>query len=308
MNNLYWNIYQRLEQELVDLSDVIFINDAQINVYSMKIADLLMRTCVEIEAISKKLYVENGGSVVDEKKMYFDKVCIDLLEKKWLLSKKVVLVTCPTLYFNEDVNKILTPLLHANVFGDGSADWAVAYQAIKHSRINNLSQGNIKLFIHALAALYILNLYLGQQKIILGRDSAGAGIDWGLGSKVFSVKLHSCHTDISENLKYEKKEDYDECVYLSRKTDETNQRAVEALKKLNTNVMAVLPKEIESILNQKLQEGLIAGEELNQERINALIQEAQINILKNKNLKDKREFFFALEGLRYEAVLNIQQY
>ena len=308
MNNLYWNIFQRLEQELIELSDVIFINDEQVDVYSMKIADLLMRTCVEIEAISKKLYMENGGSVVDEKKMYFDKVCIDFLERKWLLSKKVVLVTCPTLYFNEDVNKILTPLLHANVYGDSSADWAVAYQAIKHSRINNLSQGSIKLFIHALAALYILNLYLGQQKIILGRDYAGAGIDWGLGSKVFSVKLHSCHSGVSENLQYEKNEDYDECVYLSQKTDETNQRAVEALRKLNTNVMAVLPKEIESILNQKSQEGLITGEELNQDIINTVIQEAQINILKNKNLCDKRELYFALDGLKYEAVLNTQQY
>ena len=68
MNNLYWNIYQRLEQELIELSDVIFIDDVQINVYSMKIADLLMRTCVEIEAISKKLYVDNGGTITDEKK------------------------------------------------------------------------------------------------------------------------------------------------------------------------------------------------------------------------------------------------
>lgn len=216
MVNLYWNIYQRLEQELVELSDVIFIDDAQINVYSMRIADLLMRTCVEIEAISKKLYVDNGGTIIDEKKMYFDKVCIDLLERKWLLSKKVVFVTCPTLYFKDDSNKLLTPLLHANIFGPNSADWAVAYQAIKHSRINNLSQGNIKLFIRSLAALYILNLYLRQQIIDLDRDPNGSEVDWGLGSKVFSVKIHPDSSGIEDDYKYVKKEDYDECIYREK--------------------------------------------------------------------------------------------
>lgn len=308
MNNLYWNIYQRLEKELIELSDVIFIDDAQINVYSMKIADLLMRTCVEIEAISKKLYVDNGGTITDEKKMYFDKVCIELLERKWLLSKKVVLVTCPTLYLKKKENRILTPLLHANIFGDGSADWAIAYQAIKHSRINNLSQGNIKLFLHALAALYILNLYLGQQKIDLGRDSVGAGIDWGLGSKVFSVKLHLCDTGVSEDSNYKKKEDYDECLYLSQKTEDTNQRAVEAIKKLNRNIVEALPKEVERLVNHKIEEGTLTIEDMNQQKISELIQKVQVDILKNRNISDRRELLLAIDGLRYEAVLNTQQY
>lgn len=308
MNNLYWNIYQRLEQELIELSDVIFIDDAQISVYSMKIADLLMRTCVEIEAISKKLYIDNGGTITDEKRMYFDKVCIELLERKWLLSKKVVLVTCPTLYLKKDDNRILTPLLHANIFGDGSADWAIAYQAIKHSRINNLSQGNIKLFLHALAALYILNLYLGQQKMDLGRDAAGAGIDWGLGSKIFSVKLHICDIGISGDSIYRKKSDYDECIYLSKKTDETNQKAVEAINKLNKNIIEALPKEVETLINKKIQEGSLKFEDLTQQKLNELVQCVQVDILKNSKLSDRRELHIAIEKMRYEAVLNTQQY
>lgn len=308
MNNLYWNIYQRLEQELIEISDVIFINDNQINVYSMKIADLLMRTCVEIEAISKKLYIDNGGTITDEKKMYFDKVCIDLLERKWLLSKKVVLVTCPTLYFEEKTNKILTPLLHANIFGEGSADWAVAYQAIKHSRINNLSQGNIKLFIRSLAALYILNLYLGQQKINLERDYTGASVDWGLGSKVFSVKLHTCSINVSEDSKYDKYEEYDECIYLSQKTDDTNKRAVAALKKLNKNIIEALPNELEKLIKKRIQEGSLNTKDLNKNRINELVQQTQVDILKNSNISDRRELHQAIEGLRFEAVLNTQQY
>lgn len=307
MVNLYWNIYQRLEQELVELSDVIFIDDAQINVFSMRIADLLMRTCVEIEAISKKLYVDNGGTIIDEKKMYFDKVCIDLLERKWLLSKKVVFVTCPTLYFNDDSNKILTPLLHANIFGPNSADWAVAYQAIKHSRINNLSQGNIKLFIRALAALYILNLYLRQQIIELDRDPVGSGVDWGLGSKVFSVKIHPCGIGINEESKYDKKEDYDECIYLSKKTDKSNQKAIEAMRNLNTGLRTSVSKEVQKILNQKIQDGSLNINDLNAQMLNEWERQAQTNILIN-NKSFVRELHRAVDCLRFEAVLNTQQY
>ena len=307
MNNLYWNIYQRLEQELIELSDVVFIDDIQLNVYSMRIADFLMRTCVEIEAISKRLYIDNGGKVIDEKKMYFDKVCIDFLESKWSLSKKVVFVTCPTLYFKDDSNKLLTPLLHANIFGPNSADWAVAYQAIKHSRINNLSQGNIKLFIRSLAALYILNLYLRQQIIDLDRDPNGSEVDWGLGSKVFSVKIHPDSSGIEDDYKYVKKEDYDECIYLSRKTDETNRKAVEAMKKLNKGLQADVSKEVQKVLNQKIQDGSLNKNDINPQMLNEWARRAQTDIL-IKNTSFVRELHRTVDSLRFEAVLNTQQY
>ena len=40
-NNLYWSVYQNLEKELIELTNHIHVDDKQINVYSMKIADLL---------------------------------------------------------------------------------------------------------------------------------------------------------------------------------------------------------------------------------------------------------------------------
>ena len=54
----------------------------------IKIADLLVRTIVEIESISKALYYENGGIKADDKELYFDTDCLKLLEGKWLISKK----------------------------------------------------------------------------------------------------------------------------------------------------------------------------------------------------------------------------
>ena len=92
-NNLYWNVYKSLERELLSLAEIIHIDDSQLDVYSMKIADLLIRTTVEIESISKELYFREGGTKPDDKDLYFDTDCLALLESKWSLSKKVVMVS-----------------------------------------------------------------------------------------------------------------------------------------------------------------------------------------------------------------------
>ena len=43
MNNLYWHVYQNLEKELLEIGETIFVVDNQLDVYSMRIADLLVR-------------------------------------------------------------------------------------------------------------------------------------------------------------------------------------------------------------------------------------------------------------------------
>ena len=99
MTQLYWQVYLNLERELLGLADAIFINDEQQNVYSMRIADLLIRTVIEIEALAKELYLTNGGAVVQDDEMYFDTVCMAHLDGLWNLDKKVVQVVSPSIYF-----------------------------------------------------------------------------------------------------------------------------------------------------------------------------------------------------------------
>lgn len=107
MNNLYWQVYKNLEQEFLSLSETIFINDTQQNVYSMRIADLLIRTVIEIEALSKELYLENSGTIVPDEEMYFDTICIKYLNDLWKLDKKVVFVVSPNIYFDIEDNRVL---------------------------------------------------------------------------------------------------------------------------------------------------------------------------------------------------------
>ena len=91
MNTFFWNAYKRLEKEVLALSEDIHCDDDQLGVYSSRIGDLLVRTVIEIESLSKALYFANGGKEPEDGgDLYFDTICLKDLEDKWLLSKKKV--------------------------------------------------------------------------------------------------------------------------------------------------------------------------------------------------------------------------
>ena len=93
MNQIFWNAYKRLEKEVLLLSEDIHFSDDQIEVYSSKIGDLLVRTAIEVESLSKELFFANGGEHLADRDLYYDTDCLQLLEDKWLLSKKTIFLT-----------------------------------------------------------------------------------------------------------------------------------------------------------------------------------------------------------------------
>ena len=119
--DLYWQVYLNLENEVLTLSKYvefadnqtvvdkktgqtkIVLIDSQLSTYSSHIADLLVRCCVEIEALSKELYFDNGGvksrGVND---VYFDSDCIGLLNKKWNIGNKTVVISASNFNLSED--------------------------------------------------------------------------------------------------------------------------------------------------------------------------------------------------------------
>ena len=160
--NMYWSVYENLETEVLALADSIMFDDSQLKVYSLKIGDLLVRCAVEIEAISKELYLQEGGQFPvydkngDKRDLYFDTDCLDLLVKKWNINKKKLHVSSLKMDFSSS-HLILTPLEKSNQ--RGKCQWKKAYQAIKHNRAISLKQANIRNLLNVLGALYILNLY-----------------------------------------------------------------------------------------------------------------------------------------------------
>lgn len=302
MTILYWQVYKNLEKEFLGLADVIHVDDKQLEVYSMKIADLLIRTVVEIEAIAKELYLSNGGVIVPDNEMFFDTVCMKHLDSLWNLEKKVVLVVCPSLYLKEEKNKILKPLHKATRRGTSSASWNKAYQAVKHNRVRELTKGNIKNLLVALAALYVLNLYLKDDKMDKVSQGDMKNIDSSFGSELFAVKVHDPHGIRTDGV-YIKNTDYDECVYIYDYESDFKRKATDAMKALND----YSNKEIQKILVEKIKERASQGLEitekwLDKERINAT---GQIYPVKDYDVQKKMSL---LGKLIYRLELNKCQY
>jgi hypothetical protein len=184
----------------------------------MKIADLLIRCVVEIEAIVKELYFKNGGTKTDDNNLYFDTDCMAHLESLWGLSKKVVLIS--SIYcFISDEKKILYPFHKAYKRGTSGADWAKAYQAIKHNRTEELKKGNIYNLIKAAAVLFILNIYYQDRIYNLGNDNSDK-FSKSL-SDLFSFKVHTWRSESFENDEpYQKGADFDECTFLIKYTND----------------------------------------------------------------------------------------
>lgn len=163
MSNLYWSIYKNLENELLSLTNQIHFDDKQLNVYSTKLVDLILRASIEIESISKDIYARNGGNSnpVDEhgnpKTLYFDTDCLEYLNKKWNICDKEISIIATNTYFTNKTNITFQPLKNSNKRGKNT--WKIAYQAIKHNREENLLKASLKNCIYAIGALYILNLY-----------------------------------------------------------------------------------------------------------------------------------------------------
>jgi len=201
-SDIYWQTYLNLEKELIEVSKFIFITDVktynrdgveveencntQLETFSPHLADLLVRCCVQIEAISKELYFENGGGKPrGDSTIFFDEDCLKLIDIKWQTSIKQVLVVAPFFNLTKDEHKILRPLKNAHK--RQGTYWERAYQAVKHDRYGSLCCGNVKALIYAMAALYLLNLYLRNDSWVVKYQDLSKQ-DYGLGSALFAVK------------------------------------------------------------------------------------------------------------------------
>lgn len=303
--NLYWSVYKNLEKEVLVLADQIHFDDIQLKVYSVKIAELLIRCSVEIESIAKDLFIASGGTMPTERDLYFDTDCMELLENKWLLSKKQVLVSAQNFYFTTTNNKILTPLNKSNKRGTSGSDWKKAYQAVKHNRTFSLSKGNIKHLIRAMGALYLLNIYFKEDKFDLEKDSGGVNFDDRLGSELFSVKIH-INTSISVSGTYTKNPDFDDCVYLLKATDETSQAAREAIHRIQEKQKTLNTNHLLKIIEGAVKEAGLTPENA-QSKIEKIVKDENDKIGSKYLIQAARTESANFRNLMYEAIINKNQ-
>ncbi|MBP1639489.1 MAG: hypothetical protein H6Q17_1072 [Bacteroidetes bacterium] len=201
-SDIFWQTYLNLEKEVIEVSKYIFFTDevfvnghgsivaqpciTQLETFSPHIADLLVRCCVQIEALSKELYFDNGGTKArGDNSIFFDEDCLKLIDVKWQTHNKLVMVVAPFFNFTKNENRILKPLREAHK--RKGTYWERAYQAVKHDRYSSLQKGNVKALIQALAALFLLNIYYRNDSWIIKYNDISK-LDYSMGSAIFSVK------------------------------------------------------------------------------------------------------------------------
>lgn len=246
--DIFWQTYLNLEREALEVSKYIFFTDevlenrngsiitqsrdTQLMVFSPYIADLLVRCCVQIEAISKELYFDYGGTKArGDSSIKFDEDCLKLIDKRWQTHTKTVMIVAPSFNFTKDENRILKPLNNAHK--PKGTYWEKSYQAVKHDRYASLHKGNVKAFLHALAALYLLNIYYRNISWITSYQAISKG-DYCLGSTIFSVAPPS----VDDQLWYGNNPVISESPYIVKYLDsdyqcieEMQQREFQALNK-----------------------------------------------------------------------------
>lgn len=206
-----------------------------------------------------------------------------------------------------DESNILTPLHKAHKRGS-SADWSRNYQAVKHNRKKCLKNGNIKSFIKALAALYLLNVYYRNYSQSIGEDKNGATFDNRLGSNVFSVLVHSYkgsgYNFISHQHHFNKLPDFEKYVYLIKPTDETQSES----DKLFSNIADELSrKRITEYVTNELSKRNISPNNAPIGLIENLITDYQNAVMDREIKQQIPKYQRIFNGLRYEAILNKNQ-
>jgi hypothetical protein len=166
MQNLFWPIYKQLEKEFMELSYFISIDRAQLKVYSIRIADLILRIVSECENLARELCKREKVHFKDKngKKreiVYFNEY-IDKLDDIFDLYSKSVYFKFENvrdIAFYDSLMPFHTTKMKIKGKEKAILNWYDAYNKVKHDRLKNIKVANLGNLIEGLAALFILNIY-----------------------------------------------------------------------------------------------------------------------------------------------------
>lgn len=272
--NSYWPIYKKLEEEFLKSSEYVSFEDSNLKVYSNIFLDIMLRCWIEIESISKELYLSNGGTPYeDETKMFFDTVCLKYLSDNWEIDKKEIIITGLPCSFS---CKTIKPLEKCFKRSNSGKSWQKAYQRIKHNRSANYKDGNLLNCLMSLGALYILNVYYRDEKISLQPNNLGS-FDSSFSSTLFSATVDSDtgsnpHSP-SSNCVYCVRLENDSLLEIQQKTDQLNKMVFEKAIKL------LSPSQLSSIaINASKGQKIDLWKILDSDTMVQLIREASIKV------------------------------
>ncbi len=142
---IYWRYYLVLEEHFHKIEKYVEFTEDNYSTYSMEFISCLMEIGSEIDGVMKNIC----GFSATARKTINDYIS-DILEKYPDIREKEVLVR----------NMVILPFQGWSIEEPAkSLEWWQAYNNVKHGRSENYQQANLKNVIHALAALFLLEMY-----------------------------------------------------------------------------------------------------------------------------------------------------
>ncbi|MEJ5996450.1 hypothetical protein WG904_18625 [Pedobacter sp. Du54] len=302
-SNIYWPVYKNIESEFNNLMFAIHIDDFQLNVYSSKITDLILRSSTEIESLSKELYKLYEGTKINN--IRYDEDALHYLNSLWNLEDKIVLISSYNCFVTK---KEVRPFLKTEKRTGSQRltyTWNNAYQNLKHDRGNSINFGNIKYLIDVTCALFLLNVYYKDVVYDLNDNSSGSNFDDSLGSTIYSIKLH-VNSGVSGSELYNKNSDFSECTYLLKATDETHFEFQQVISKIRNETAERTRNESFKVIEQNLDlyKDLVS---LTPE-IKEIVEKANTKSIISVAQKNGKLLSEKFKSLKYHSVLNKNQY
>jgi hypothetical protein len=149
----YVRAFLLIQKDLQDLFDYIEPGDKNLKCYSFRIHELLMRTCIEVEANFKAVLVENGYERKDEKGKNINLDIDDYkkLEKTHRLSSYQVKI--PHWYGEKSIRTPFSSWSRAELY---SPSWYQAYNKTKHNRHEEFHNANFENLIDSVCGLLVV--------------------------------------------------------------------------------------------------------------------------------------------------------
>lgn len=153
----YNQIYINLEKEVKELSYFIAIDEKQINTYSTKISDLILRAASLLESILKHKYASETNEThninYDDNKLIKSlKIEDKIIFCHWNLYKANKKIFYP---FKKNEERITHPFKNVGCSGNQNYSWNNSYQSLRHQFINSICHyGSLYYLFETLAALF----------------------------------------------------------------------------------------------------------------------------------------------------------
>lgn len=166
---LFFQIYQSLEKELLEMTDYIHFSENNLDVYSIKLANFILRANVECESLLKELFKRTEhykGLTKKEKSLGLENNTYTEVNKEFKLDKKTIFISSEIFYFEDRYSEPFTPFEYKK---NGKDSYQI-YNAIKHDKVNNLKKADLETAINMLGTLFVLNSCFYPQLIQKKQD------------------------------------------------------------------------------------------------------------------------------------------